>query len=99
MKGQITWSEVWRQVKNVAQRHGAPQSVIDEVDGCAWCVTDGEFHLYCEQCLYDWIEAPSKPGMESNLQFIKPVLWPAMRRLDCRKLIYHLNPTKKQNNG
>ena len=84
------WRDVWHQVKVVMERHGAPREVLSAVDDIEWEMSEGRIHLYCPEAIYRWMEVPATVGGESNLRFVKPILWPLMQQYGCKDLVYHL---------
>lgn len=87
---ETNWPQLWEQMKAVMKKHGAPEEVLKAVDYTEWKVKDGKFFLHCPKALYEWIEVPASPDAQSNLRYVKPILWPAMQRLGCTTLIYKL---------
>lgn len=84
----INWPSVWEQMKAALKRNGAPEEVVDAVDDTAWMVRGENFFFFCPRILYQWIEVPTREGEDSNIQYVKPILWPAIQSLGCKKLIY-----------
>lgn len=88
-----SWPEVWGQVQTVIEKHGAPEEVRRAARPSHVgfnCGNDGKAYLFLPEILYRWIEVPASPDEESNLRFIKPLIWPLMQRYKCKDLIYKL---------
>lgn len=86
----IDWSAIWRQVSEIMEKNNASPEAKEAVAQTEWKVNGDKFFLYCPKALYEWIEVPASAEQESNLCYIKPILWPAIQRLGCRTLIYKL---------
>lgn len=87
---EIDWPEIWRQVAETLEKNGAPMQVRKDLEATEWKVEEDRFIFYCSKALYQWLEVPASENMESNLKYIKPILWPVMQRLGCRTMIYKL---------
>ena len=87
-----TFLHIWHKVFLVLQERGAPYEVRMAAlsDNITWKVDHGRFYLYCPEVLYKWIEVPIEPNKESNLRFIKPIIWPLMQQHGCKDLMYQL---------
>lgn len=84
--------QVWQKVYQKLQERGAPYAVRMAAlsDNLTWKADHGRFYLYCPEVLYEWIEIPIAPETESNLRFIKPILWPLMQQHGCKDLMYQV---------
>ena len=89
-KKEIDWENVWRQMAEALEKCGAPLEVRKALESTEWEIYGDRFYFHCPKALYSWIEVPQSEGNESNLRYIKPVLWPIMQRVGCRTLIYKL---------
>lgn len=87
---EINWPEVWRKLAETMKAHNAPAEVIEDVEYVEWDCTDGKLNIFCPKALYEWIEIPESVGSDSNISYIKPILWPIMQRLGCKDLVYHI---------
>lgn len=86
------WPEVWKQVLNAMERHGASEDVkkAAQPDNVGWNYGNGRLYLFCPQEVYEWMEKPTSPDMDSNLKYIKPIIWPFMMKYNCKDLVYKL---------
>lgn len=81
---------VWMAVYKKLQERGAPYDVRMAAlsDNLKWDYETDRFILYCPEVLYKWIEIPIEPSVESNLQYVKPILWPLMQKFNCKDLVF-----------
>ena len=89
-KRDINWPAVWKQVSDTMVAQNAPKEVADAVGYTEWLKDGDKFILMCTRALYEWMEVPASASEESNLRYIKPILWPAVQRLGCKTLIYKI---------
>ena len=86
------WPEVWNQVRAVMERNHAPDAVREAAHpaNVGWNYGNGKFYIFCPKAVYEWIEKPPAPDIDSNLKFIKPIIWPFMVKYNCKDLIYKI---------
>ena len=91
-KSEQTLSEAWNQIQTVLTRHNAPEEVkrSARTDAVGWNYDDEKLYLFCRKELYEWLEIPPAPDVESNLRFIKPILWPVMQKYNLKDLCYRI---------
>ena len=86
----------WREVIRELRQRDAPVDVrLAALSDCIrWEVLGDKCILHCPYSLYEWIEQPESPGVNSNLSFVKPYLWPLMQKTGSKYLAYETFKTQ-----